>query len=108
MHTALILLFSLFFLANSAVVLAADKDEMEAMQKKYNTEIMEKEFFAEQPDKVEAFIREAMEKNLKPREYTGIYWRAGYTCRDLLRYSWREYRDCRYYHRYHGHYYPYP
>ena len=71
MRTVLILLISLFFLAYSAVVLAADKDEMEAIQKKYNSEIMENEFFAEQPDKVEAFIREAMEKNLKPLEYTG-------------------------------------
>jgi len=108
MRTSFTLLIGLLFLANNATATAADKDEMEAIQKKYNTEIMEKEFFAEQPDKVEAFIKEAMEKDLKPLEYTGIYWRVGYTCRDLLRYSWREYRDCRYYHRYHGHYYPYP
>jgi hypothetical protein len=98
----------ILFLGNSMAVIGADKDEMATIQKKYNTEIMEKEFFAEQPDKVEAYIKEAMEKDLKPHEYMGSYWRVGHTCRDLLRYSWLEYRDCRYYHRYHGHYYPYP
>ena len=108
MLPSLKLSIALLLLTISAAAVAADKDEMADIQKKYNTEIMEKEFFAEQPDKVEAYIKEAMEKELKPLEYMGSYWRVGYTCRDLLRYSWIEYRDCRYYHRYHGHYYPYP
>jgi hypothetical protein len=107
MHLLTSLFVGLLFLASSFAVMADDKDEMAKMQKKYNTDVMEKDFFAEQPEKVEAYIKEAMEKDLKPEEYTGIYWRGGYTCRDLLRYSWREYRDCRYYHRYHGRYYPY-
>ena len=108
MRTYLSSMIGLLFLATTTTIVAADKDEMQTIQKKYNTEIMEKEFFAEQPDKVEAYIKESMEKDLKPTEYTGIYWRVGYTCHDLLRYSWREYRDCQYYHRYHGHFYPYP
>lgn len=87
---------------------AAEEDDMTAMQKRLNVEVLEKPFLAEQPEKVEAYIKEAMEKDLKPLEYTGIYWRRGYTCRDLLRHSWREYRDCRYYYRRHGRYYPYP
>ncbi|MGD8558721.1 MAG: hypothetical protein PVF34_13220 [Gammaproteobacteria bacterium] len=90
------------------VVAGDDEDAMAEMQKQLNSEVMSEEFFAEQPEKVEAYIKQAMEKNLKPEEYTGTHWRRGYTCRDLLRYSWREYRNCRYYHRYHGHYYPYP
>lgn len=108
MHLTIGFLIGLLFFVNSAAVFASDEDEMATIQKKYNTEIMEQEFFAEQPDKVEAYIREAMKKELKPKEYSGIYWRRGYTCRDLLRHSWIEYRDCRYYHRYYGHHYPYP
>jgi hypothetical protein len=87
--------------------MASEEDDMAEMQKQLNAEVLEKPFLAEQPEKVEAYINEAMKKNLKPPEYTGTYWRRGYTCHDLLRYSWREYRDCRYYYRYHGHYYPY-
>ncbi|HHJ13756.1 MAG TPA: hypothetical protein ENJ79_05170 [Gammaproteobacteria bacterium] len=77
------------------------------MQRQLNAETMSKPFLAEQPEKVDAYIKEAMKKNLKPSEYTGKHWRPGYTCRDLLRYSWREYRDCRYYYSYYGRYYPY-
>jgi len=38
-------------------------------------------------------------------EYQGTYWRPGYTCRDLLRHNWTQYRNCRYYYRYYGRYY---
>lgn len=84
------------------------EDEMAAMQKQLNQQVMEQPFFAEEPEKVDAYIKEAMKKDLKPPEYQGKHWRRGYTCHDLLRYSWYEYRNCRYYHRYYGHYYPYP
>ncbi|HEC19666.1 MAG TPA: hypothetical protein ENI97_10030 [Gammaproteobacteria bacterium] len=77
------------------------------MQRQLNAEVMEKPFLAEQQEKVEAYIKEAMKKDLKPPEYKGRHWRRGYTCHDLLRYSWREYRDCRYYYHYYGRYYPY-
>jgi hypothetical protein len=86
---------------------ASDEDDMAAMQKQLNAEVFEQPFLAEQPAKVEAYIQEALKKNLVPPEYSGIYWRRGYTCRDLLRHSWQEYRNCRYYYRRHGRYYPY-
>ena len=86
---------------------SSEEDEMAAMQKQLNAEVMNKEFLAEEPEKVDAYIKDAMKKNLKPQEYTGKHWREGYTCRDLLRYSWEEYRNCRYYHHYYGRYYPY-
>lgn len=92
----------------SMPALATDEDELARMQQQLNQEVMSKEFLAEQPEKVDAYIKEAMEKNLKPPEYAGTHWRRGYTCRDLLRYSWYEYRNCRYYYRYYGRYYPYP
>jgi len=107
MRTALILLTSLL-LCTAQSAFASEEDDMAEMQKKLNAETFEQPFLAEQPEKVEAYIKDAMKKNLKPLEYQGTHWRRGYTCHNLLRYSWREYRDCRYYHRYYGHYYPYP
>lgn len=86
---------------------AADA-EMERMQRQLNNEVLAKPFFAEEPAKVDAYIQEASKNNIKPLEYNGNHWRDGYTCHDLLRYSWVEYRDCSYYHHYHGRYYPYP
>jgi Ni/Co efflux regulator RcnB len=86
----------------------ADAEEDEALrraQEQMNAEVLSQPFLAERPEEVDAYIKKAMEKNLKPQEYTGTHWKSGYTCRDLLRYSWREYRNCKYYYRYHGRYY---
>ena len=106
MPTLLITLLAMLFV--STAYASDEEDEMAEFQRMLNQEVMSQEFFAEQPEKVDAYINEAMKKNLKPEEYRGTNWRRGYTCRDLLRYSWVEYRNCRYYHRYHGRYYPYP
>ena len=99
--TLLAFLSSLFV----QTVFANEEDEMAAMQRKLNAEVMEQPFLAEEPEKVEAYIQESLKKKIKPPPYTGIYWRPGYTCHDLLRHSWREYRNCMYYYRYYGHYY---
>ena len=103
-----ILLAGMLLVMNVPANATSEEDEMARMQQQLNQETMAKEFLAEEPAKVEAYIKEAMEKNLKPMEYEGTHWRRGYTCRSLLRYSWQEYRNCSYYHRYHGRYYPYP
>jgi hypothetical protein len=103
-----VLLCSSLFLSYSSVWADSDEDEMARMQKQLNQNVMQQPFLAEQPEKVDAYIKEAMKKKLKPPEYTGPHWRNGYTCHDMLRYSWYEYRNCRYYYRYYGHYYPYP
>ncbi len=100
-------LISVILFAFSLSVQANEDDDLIEMQKQMNAEVMSKPFLAEQPEKVEAYIKEAMKKNLKPTVYKGKHWRRGYTCRDMLRWSWREYRNCRYYYRYHGSYYPY-
>ena len=102
------LLFFVILYSVAMTAAATDQDELARMQQQLNQEVMSQEFLAEEPEKVEAYIKEAMEKNLKPEEYKGTSWRRGYTCRDLLRYSWQEYRNCQYYYRYHGRYYPYP
>lgn len=87
---------------------SAEDAELAQMQRQLNQEVMEKPFFAEEPERVDAYIKEASQKNIKPLEYTGPHWRAGYTCHDMLRYSWHEYRNCSYYHHYYGRYYAYP
>jgi len=84
---------------------ASDEDDMAEMQKRLNAETMAKPFFVEDQKKIEAFIKKSMENNIKPLEYEGTHWRNGYTCRDLRRHSWREYRNCNYYYRYYGYYY---
>ena len=86
---------------------ATEEDDLAAMQRQMNQEVMKKPFLAEQPKKVDAYIKESLKNNIPAPEYTGTHWRRGYTCRDLLRYSWREYRNCRYYYRRHGRYYRY-
>ena len=106
-YSALFRTFLVSSVLISAQAAASDEDDMAEMQRKLNAETMGKPFFAEQPEKVDAYIKEAMKKNLKPPEYKGKNWQPGYTCRNLLSYSWREYRNCRYYHRYYGRYYPY-
>ena len=75
------------------------------MDKFYCSQLKIVKFLAEKPKEVDAYIKSMLEKKVKPPEYTGTHWRAGYTCRDLLRYNWTQYRNCRYYHRYHGRYY---
>lgn len=96
-----------FLLLTQNVFAETEEEEMARMQKQLNEEVMSKEFHAEDPEKVDAYIKKSLESNLVPPEYVGKHWRRGYTCKNLLRYSWYEYRNCRYYHRYHGRYYRY-
>jgi hypothetical protein len=79
-------------------------ENMAEMQKKLNAEVMEKPFTVADQAKVDAYINEAMQKNLKPKQQAPQHWSPGYTCQDLWRYSYNEYRDCAYYYRYYGRY----
>lgn len=108
MRTLLLVTFTGLILTSFFASAATQEEEMKRMQEQLNSETMAQPFLAEEPEKVDAYIKEAMKKNLKPPEYKGDHWRSGYTCHELLRYSWTEYRDCMYYYRYHGRYYPYP
>ena len=107
MRKLLVLLSVCYATLSGPVIAASQEEEMQRMQQQLNAETMSQPFLAEEPEKVDAYIKEATKKKLKPEEYTGRHWREGYTCHDLLRYSWTEYRDCSYYYRYHGYYYPY-
>ena len=80
------------------------KREMAEIQRSLNAEVMAKPFEVEEMNKIDAYIAEAMKKNLVPQPYKGSQpFVRGMTCAHLRGYVYR--RNCRYYHRYHGHYY---
>lgn len=97
----LILLFIVF---HGATAIADERDEM---QKQLNEQVFEKPFSVESEAALNAYIEEATKKGTPPNAQPSQYWRKGYTCGDLRRYSWNDYRDCSYYHRYYGRYWPY-
>lgn len=98
--------YSVLFISLTISAFASEEDDALAKaQAQMNAEVLSKPFLAERPKEVDSYIKSMLEKNVKPPEYSGSYWRPGYTCRDLLRYNWTQYRNCRYYHRYHGRYY---
>jgi hypothetical protein len=99
-------IFCMLVISSDSFAQEESEDEaMARMQAQLNQEVMSKPFLAEKPKEVDAYIKNMMAKKIIPPEYSGTYWRPGYTCRDLLRYNWKQYRNCRYYHRYHGRYY---
>ncbi len=91
-------------LAAALAFAGTDEEDLAAMQKQLNAQVMQKPFSVEDQAKVDAYIKDAMKKDLKPKEQRPEHWRPGYTCMDLWRYSYYEYRDCYFYHRYYGRY----
>ena len=88
---------------------AGDSEDRAAeLQEQLNQEVLSKPFSVEEQAKLEAYLQDALKRKIVPGEYTGTHWRRGYTCRDLRPYSYYEYRDCMYYYRYYGRYYPWP
>ncbi|MFZ5502323.1 MAG: hypothetical protein ACOY3V_02145 [Pseudomonadota bacterium] len=85
---------------------ANDEDDMAAMQKQLNKEVMEKPFSAGDMAKIDAYVADAMKKNLKPVEKPPATWnwQPGYTCNSIFGFGWRAYGDCLHYHRYYGRY----
>ena len=69
------LLLGVVLLSGFTQVWAGDA-EMERMQRQLNKETMDKPFFAEEPEKVDAYIKEASKNRIKPLEYTGKHWPA--------------------------------
>lgn len=100
-----ILLFVATFSVGTSLAKEAENNAIDEAQKKMNQEVMDKPFMAAKPEEVDAYIKEAMKNNIKPQEYKGTYWKSGYTCNDLLRHSWTQYRDCKYYYKHYGRYY---
>lgn len=75
------------------------------MQKTLNQQVISQPFSVADEEKVKAYIEDATKRGVAPSAQPGPHWRPGYTCRDLIPYSWQEYRNCRYYYWYYGRYY---
>ena len=87
-------------------LLAGEKEDMEAMQKALNQEVLDKPFYPGDKAAVDAYLDEAIKKGVKPNETAPPGWAPGWTCNNLT-YSFNAYRNCMHYYRYHGRYYPY-
>ena len=85
---------------------AEDKQQtLQKMQQRLNQEVISQPFSVTDEAKIQAYIEDATKRSLVPPAQPGPHWQPGYTCQDLVRYSWQEYRDCRYYYWYYGYYY---
>lgn len=82
----------------------AEDRERELMQQQLNQQVMAAPFSVEDQARIDAYVKNAMEKDLKPVPNPPRYWRRGYTCDSIRSYGWRAYGDCYYYYRYYGRY----
>lgn len=100
-----LLLLSSVFLFTSMVT-AGEQEDMAAMQKQLNAEVMSAPFDAGDPAKIDAYIKEAMANDIKPVTRAPSYWQPGYTCNYIrqYRYNYTNYRNCLYHRRYTGRY----
>jgi len=93
---------------STAIAGVANAGDKASMQDRLNDEVLDQGFDVKGEAELNSYIEEATRKGLEPKVKPSSHWRRGYTCNDLRRYSWSEYRDCVYYHRYHGRYWDYP
>lgn len=84
------------------------KTDMAEMQRQLNQETMSSGFQVEDSAKIDSYIKDAMQKDLKPKTKAPENWQPGYTCdsyyRRYYRYNYYGYRDCLYHYRYYGRY----
>lgn len=98
-------LFPILISSTMTLCFADEEADMAAYQARLNAEVMEKPFSVEDEAKIDAYVKSAMEKDLKPDiSSKPANWQPGYTCANVYGVSWYAYRNCRYYHRYYGHY----
>jgi hypothetical protein len=76
------------------------------IQKRLNVQNLDRPSDTKNEAELNSYIEDATKRGLVPQPYSGTHWRSGYTCSDLSPYGWNEYRDCMYYYRHYGHYYP--
>lgn len=87
-------------------VLAGEEEDLEAMQRALNKEVLDRPFNPGDQAAVDKYVEDALSKNEIPKEYTGKDWKQGYTCNNLMGSLFR-YRNCQHYYRHYGRYYPY-
>jgi hypothetical protein len=102
-----IFLFSLVLSYGGLTSADSLSDSQMEMQKKLNEQVLSQNFSVADEAKLESYIKDATERGTPPKTTPSRYWRNGYTCGNLRRYSWNDYRDCSYYYRYYGYYWPY-
>lgn len=105
---------TLFYIGITLAALAASpaqadrKADMAEMQRQLNQETMSSGFQVEDTAKIDAYIKDAMKKDLKPDVKQPENWQPGYTCdsyyRHYYRYNYYGYRNCLYHYRYYGRY----
>lgn len=89
----------------SNLVLAGEKEDMEAMQKALNQKVMERPFNPGDKAALDAYLEEALKNGvLPPQLQPPRNWQPGWTCNNLMS-SYSQYRNCLHYQRYYGHYY---
>ncbi len=104
-HLFLLMISIVVSFTFASSVMASEEDEMAAMQRKLNAEVMEKPFSVADEKKIDAYIKDAMKKDLKPAvSKAPKFWKPGYTCASIYSYGWSYYRNCRYYRHYYGRY----
>jgi hypothetical protein len=96
----ILIMFGLFLLCFNVYA----EQDIDALQKQLNSQVMNKSFHVESDAKLEADLEASFKKGIKPVSTVSRYWRPGYTCADIRSYSWRDYRNCRYHYRYYGRY----
>ncbi len=60
---------------------------------------------ANEEQKVQAYISQQKAAGVPPKP-DNPHWKPGYTCNDLRKHSFSEYKECRYYYAVHGRFYP--
>ena len=105
-YTLSLFLPIILILMTGSALWAGEKEDMEAMQKALNQQVLDKPFYPGDKAAVDAYLDEAIKKGTKPVETPPAGWAPGWTCNNLV-YSFNAYRNCMHYYRYHGRYYPY-
>jgi hypothetical protein len=91
----------------SGVVLAGEKEDMEAMQKQLNQNVLERPFNPGDKASIDAYLEQALQKGtVPPQVHPPANWQPGWTCNNLMG-SLYQYRNCLHYRQYYGHYYGY-
>ncbi len=92
-------------LAVTSLLQAGEKEDMEAMQKQMNQNVLERPFNPGDKASINAYLEQALQKGmLPPQQLPPTNWQPGWTCNNLMG-SYLQYRNCLHYHQYYGHYY---
>jgi len=91
----------------AGVLQAGEKEEMEAIQKQLNKNVLEKPFSPGDAAALDTYLQQAIKNNTPPPQtQPPSGWQPGWTCNNLM-YSFYQYRNCLHYYQYYGYYYRY-